>query len=175
MILKKGHPPVSGSFPCGPSFGVMGRSKGAGGFTIIELLLAIALVGVLLAIAVPSYRAYVLRAQYSRSISELAKIKVAIDKYRLNHNDALPASLADTSAPTLNDPWGRPYVYTVFAGMKGIGQKRKDGNLVPINSEFDLYSMGPDGESVGSLTATKSRDDVIMANDGAFFGQASDY
>jgi general secretion pathway protein G len=52
---------------------------------------------------------------------------------------------------------------------------RKDKNLVPINSEYDLYSVGPDGDSVPPLTAQPSRDDIVMANDGKFIGLASDY
>jgi general secretion pathway protein G len=46
---------------------------------------------------------------------------------------------------------------------------------VPINSDFDLYSLGKDGKSAGPLTALASRDDVILANDGRFVGLASDY
>jgi general secretion pathway protein G len=46
---------------------------------------------------------------------------------------------------------------------------------VPINSDYDLYSVGKDGVSSGPLTAGPSRDDVIRANDGGFFGLARDY
>jgi general secretion pathway protein G len=53
------------------------------------------------------------------------------------------------------------------------GQPRKDRFLVPINTDFDLYSVGRDGESVPSLTAAKSRDDVVRAANGAFIGLAS--
>ncbi len=52
---------------------------------------------------------------------------------------------------------------------------RKDRFLVPLNTGFDLYSMGPDGRSVAPLTAAASRDDVVWANDGAFIGPASDF
>ena len=152
-----------------------GHDKGAGGYTLIELMLAIVLGAIVLAIAVPSYRAYVLRSQNAAAISDLAHIKLAIEKFRLDNNGGLPASLAATSATQLTDPWGNPYRYTLFAGLNGNGAKRKDRNLVPINSEYDLYSMGPDGETAAPLTARKSLDDVIMANDGAFIGKASDY
>ncbi len=54
-------------------------------------------------------------------------------------------------------------------------QPRKDRFLVPINSDFDLYSMGKDRESVAPLTAKKSHDDVVRANDGAFVGLASEF
>jgi general secretion pathway protein G len=52
---------------------------------------------------------------------------------------------------------------------------RKDKNLVPINTQYDLYSMGADGQSVPPLTAKASRDDVVMANDGTYIGLASNY
>jgi general secretion pathway protein G len=54
-------------------------------------------------------------------------------------------------------------------------QPRKDRFLVPINSDFDLYSMGKDRETVAPLTAKKSHDDIVRANDGAFVGLASEF
>jgi general secretion pathway protein G len=53
-----------------------------------------------------------------------------------------------------------------------IGQARKSRFLVPINSDFDLFSPGPDGDWVGPLTAQKSQDDIIRANNGDFVGPA---
>jgi general secretion pathway protein G len=52
---------------------------------------------------------------------------------------------------------------------------RKDKNLVPINTDFDLYSLGKDGESVGPLTAIPSRDDIVRANNGSYIGRADSY
>jgi len=60
-------------------------------------------------------------------------------------------------------------------GGGGAAQARKDRFLVPINTDFDLYSMGKDGESVPALTAAKSRDDVVRAANGAFIGLASKF
>ena len=45
-----------------------------------------------------------------------------------------------------------------------VGKMRKNRFLVPINSEYDLYSMGKDGKTQMPLTAKASRDDVIFAN-----------
>ncbi|MBX3236415.1 MAG: prepilin-type N-terminal cleavage/methylation domain-containing protein [Nitrospiraceae bacterium] len=55
------------------------------------------------------------------------------------------------------------------------GKPRKDRFLHPINSDYDLYSIGKDGESVEPLTAKKSHDDVIRANDGKFVGLATEF
>ena len=46
---------------------------------------------------------------------------------------------------------------------------------MPLNSDFDLYSMGPDGQTATPLTAKASRDDIVRANNGGFIGVASDY
>jgi general secretion pathway protein G len=55
----------------------------------------------------------------------------------------------------------------------GVGGARKDRFLVPINSDFDIYSMGRDGQTVAPLTAKKSHDDIIRASDGGFYGLAA--
>ena len=94
-----------------------------------------------------------------------------IGEYQLT-NGKLPSSLTDVGASTL-DPWGRPYQYVPIG--KGKGGFRKDRFLVPINTDYDLYSMGPDGSSAGPLTAKASRDDIIRANDGGFIGLASEF
>lgn len=57
----------------------------------------------------------------------------------------------------------------------GNGKVRKDHNLVPLNTDYDLYSMGEDGASVSPLTAKASRDDIVRANNGRYVGLASDY
>ncbi|HNK13786.1 MAG TPA: hypothetical protein PLZ20_04450, partial [Nitrospira sp.] len=61
------------------------------------------------------------------------------------------------------------------SGNASKGKPRKDRFLHPINSDYDLYSMGKDGESVEPLTAKKSHDDVIRANDGSFVGLAVEF
>ena len=63
----------------------------------------------------------------------------------------------------------------VEIGAAVVGQTRKDKNLVPLNSDFDLYSMGPDGASQPPLAAPVSHDDIIRASDGAYVGSAEGY
>jgi general secretion pathway protein G len=150
------------------------RKRGAVGFTLLELMAVITVIGVLLAVAMPSYARYVARANTSAAIADIAKIHLAIETYVMNH-DAPPPDLAAIGKDGMLDPWGQPYIYLSFMGLKGKGAMRKDKNLVPINTEYDLYSVGPDGESVPPLTAKHSRDDIVMANDGGFIGVASDY
>jgi general secretion pathway protein G len=145
------------------------------GFTLPELMLGTVLVAILLGLAASAYTRYVNRAKVAVAVADIGRIKLTIDAYRLRNNDQLPASLGDIGMAQLVDPWGTPYQYLSFAGLNGKGAMRKDKGLVPINSEFDLYSMGADKQTMAPLTAKVSQDDVVMANDGAFLGLASDY
>ncbi|MGB5623775.1 MAG: prepilin-type N-terminal cleavage/methylation domain-containing protein [Gammaproteobacteria bacterium] len=145
------------------------------GFTLIEVALAVALVALLAAIAVPSYVGFAERGRVAQAISDMGRIQLAADRFRLNNNDELPASLAEIELDTLLDPWGRPYEYLNISLAKNQGELRKDKNLVPLNTDFDLYSKGPDGDSKRPLNAKASRDDIVRANNGAFVGKAEDY
>ena len=46
---------------------------------------------------------------------------------------------------------------------------------MPVNSDYDLYSMGQDRGSVPAFTAKASQDDIVRANDGAYVGLASEF
>lgn len=148
----------------------------AAGFTLLELMAALAVLGVLAAIAVPLYRGQVDRANTARAVSDIGLIALEIDRYRLARDNP-PDSLDQLSFKAPLDPWGRPYEFLNFAGLdnSGKGKMRKDRNLVPINTEYDLYSRGPDGDTKPPLTAQPSHDDIVRANDGGYIGKADDY
>ncbi len=220
------------------------------GFSLIELMLAVAIVGVLAALAVPNYMEFIEKARVARAISELHSLAKDIKGFALAVG-TYPNSLADVGRSTMLDPWGSPYQYyrincgtvedtlnlaklklrrknspgiipahhsfsansewgvvwtienrphqgyrhLVAAGGNGGGGSnggsneggssngincgqggaRKDRHLHPISSDFDIYSMGKDGDSVKPLTAKKSHDDVIRASDGGYYGLAKNF
>ena len=148
-------------------------SRQSKAFTIIELLIAVAILGVSAAIAIPIYNEYKVKLDNAIAITDIVNVQVAVESY-FQANDVYPNSLTDVNMNLLLDPWGNAYQYLNLAGAP-IGQVRKDQALVPINSDYDLYSKGPDGASVAPLTAMASRDDVVRANNGSFIGVAADY
>jgi general secretion pathway protein G len=155
--------------------GVPGRLR-AGGFGLLELMITLVIVALLVTVAIPNYSRFVERARVSKAIGDIGRICVEIGKFQLKSNGALPVTLAELPIEIPLDPWDRPYQYLNIAlAGPGKGKLRKDKNLNPLNSDFDLYSMGKDGDSKGPLTAKASRDDIVRANDGRFIGLASDY
>jgi general secretion pathway protein G len=139
-------------------------------------MIAAAIVALLAAIAIPGYAHILQRQKVEKCVRDLHEIGMRIERYR-TLNFAMPPSLGAIYDPIPQDPWGRHYRYLSFTPtFPGIdGQIRKDHNLHPLNTEFDLYSVGADGRSASPLTANASRDDVVWARDGAFVGIAADF
>ncbi len=147
------------------------------GFTLIEVAIILLIVGILAAIAIPTYQKFLQKNKEATAISDINIIASRLAAYRIE--GVLPAGLTQINFGNtlpLIDPWGNPYRYLpIFGHPENLHDVRKDHNLHPINTDFDLYSMGPDGQSGLPLTNAKSRDDIIRANDGAFIGKASTY
>ena len=121
------------------------------GFTLLELLVVIVIIGLLAGYVAPRYFAQVGKSEVQVARAQIDSLEKALDEYRLDTRhypsseqglDALvsrPQGENGWNGPYLkkevpNDPWGHPYVYRV-PGAKG---------------DFDLYSLGKDGQPGGS-------------------------
>jgi general secretion pathway protein G len=131
------------------------RSRGAQrGFTLIEIMVVVVIIGLLAAIIGPELLGRVDDATVTRVRTDISGIQAGLDLYRLdNHRypntedglEALVRDPGDAAAPNWSprgylsrrqvpvDPWGNPYQYA-YPGQRG---------------EFDLYSLGADGEPGG--------------------------
>jgi general secretion pathway protein G len=147
---------------------------GAAGWTLIEALLVIMVIGIIATIAVPEILNAIARAKIRRAIADMRIIDFEIDQLA-DLQGTLPQSLADLPPRPRIDPWGHPYVYFLFQGPGWKGKARKDRFLVPINSTYDLYSIGLDAQTRPPLQHPRSLDDVVRANDGQFYGLGRDF
>lgn len=128
------------------------------GFTLVEIMLVVIIIGVLAAMVVPRFAGRTEQAKIARATSDLAAVSLALDLYELDlgrYPESLeevaakdpPADLAQEERGRWNgpyvkkglprDPWGRAYHY---ARESQHGQ------------DYDLSSFGPDGH--------QSRDDI---------------
>jgi general secretion pathway protein G len=121
------------------------------GFTLLELLVVIVIIGLLAGYVAPRYFSQVGRSEIQVAKAQIESIEKALDQYRLDMRRypsaeeglqvlvAKPENASAWSGPYLkkavpSDPWGHPYVYRT-PGQKG---------------EFELFSYGRDGKPGGT-------------------------
>lgn len=143
------------------------------GVTLMELMITVAVAALLASVAIPAFNAQVNRAKVGRAIGDIGTLSLQLSRWELNAG-SLPQTLAAAGLDGRIDPWGNPYRYLNVA-TANTGEVRRDRNLRPINTDFDLYSMGPDGATQTQLMGVQARDDIVRANNGGFLGIAKDY
>ena len=114
--------------------------KRRGGFTLLELLVVIVIIGLLAGYVAPRYFAQVGKSEVQVARAQIDALEKAVDQYRLD-NRRYPTSEEGLAAvqPYLkkalpSDPWGHAYVYRV------PGEK----------AEFSIVSYGRDGKPGGA-------------------------
>ena len=141
------------------------------------------ILGTLAALAIPRLNGAIYKAQIARATGDIKAIEIELYDFWAD-NGRLPDSLDEIGRGNTLDPWGHPYQYARIAGNLGNGNGgkgangetfRKDRFLKPLNSDFDLYSMGADGATKATLSASASQDDIVRANDGGFIGLGAEY
>jgi general secretion pathway protein G len=167
-----------------------GRERPGGrGFTIIEICIVLAIIGILAAIAVPAYKNYVDRNLVKLCIRNIRLLENAIKIYEMEHmrlpntlNELGPVEFLNQNgnsirqSPPFLDPYGNAFQYLNFANEPpGWPDCRRDGVDKPLSLDYDLYSMGADGVTNKKLNHANSLDDIVRARSGAFVDLASKY
>ena len=119
----------------------MKKREPKNGFTLIEIMLVIVIIGIIVGIAVPKITGKVGKANDVAAKASLKAIEAAVQSYEMD-NLQLPSSLSDLTVQKnnngpylkpseLNDPWGQPFVFAK-PGSHSVG--------------FDLSCKSPDGK-----------------------------
>lgn len=112
----------------------------ANGFTLLELLVVIVIIGLLAGYVAPRYFSQVGKSEIQVARAQIEALDKALDQYRLDKRrypsteEGLAALQPYLKKAVPNDPWDRPYVYRA-PGAKG---------------EYELFSYGRDGKLGGA-------------------------
>lgn len=144
------------------------------GYSILEILITIAILAILISIAIPGYENYRDKEDYTQAKTDILEIQAIIDRFYIENN-RFPENLLEINQHIRRDPWGNAYYYTNITSVKNKGSVRKDKNLTPVNSDYDLYSAGKDRRTSLPFTAKAALDDIVRCNNGSYIGFAGDY
>jgi general secretion pathway protein G len=142
------------------------------GFSLIELLVVTVILAVLASFAVPAYYKLLDRAKTSGCISELRTLEKEIVGFAAE-NRVYPNSLADLGLGLISDPWGNAYQYRNHAN--GDPPRLDMLGILPLNTDFDIFSLGKDGLSMPKISEAVSLDDVVRAGDGNWVGLGENF
>jgi type IV pilus assembly protein PilA len=123
--------------------------KAQQGFTLIELMIVVAIIGIIASVAIPAYTNYIIRSQVSEGINMSTAAKIAAAEYfQTNGVFASTNNSAGLSAPA---DYTGPYVTQVEI-VAGGSIEVSYGNTVHPNLVGAILSMTPDSTNPGSLT-----------------------
>lgn len=159
----------------------------AAGFTLIELMVSIAIIAVLAAIAIPLYQGHVAEARFQTAIQDIRQAELIMDDLALDQSlqaiepsgysgasvlgvyqsgsGLVVANASSTPSGTTPwlDPWGRIYRYQRPATRTDTGGNVSNDSAMPQG--YDLFSQGPDN--------SVNTDDVMRGCNGQYVGMAS--
>ena len=120
------------------------------GFTLIELMIVVAIIGILAAIAIPAYQDYTIRAQVSEGLNLAAGAKSAITEY-FQDRGVLPITNAQAGISPAASIAGN-YASAVLVQANGVIQVTYNGPRVNNTIAGDTLLLTPGIANAGSVT-----------------------
>lgn len=130
--------------------------KKAKGFTMIELMIVVAIMAILAAIAIPSYRKYVIRANRTEAVSALTDLSNREERFFYSNNrytSGIAADLNGTSTMGTKD-----YTFAVVASAASVSPPTYAITATPVGVQLqddaECQSMSVNNIGVRSSTGT---------------------
>ena len=157
------------------------------GYTLIEIMMAVAILAIIASFAIPAYEGYIAEARIGTAIKDIRQMELVLNDLAIDSDLASldggtvnsdrgvylvsgQITLGDTgTAPAGGqawlDPWHRIYIYRRPGALTDADGDVSNDSRVPQG--YDLFSRGPDAADAG--------DNIVRGCNGEFLGVASDH
>ncbi|MWL88157.1 type IV pilin protein [Cupriavidus sp. SW-Y-13] len=139
------------------------RAAGVRGFTLIELMITVMIIGILAAVAIPQYQQFVTKARRAEAKSGLARVQGALERYfTVNNVYTLdPAALKLTSCGGATTPSGdtcdsSSYLITISVPVGGAIETAFLLTAAPVSGRPDAVCGNLTVDNTNTRTATGS-------------------
>ena len=128
------------------------------GFSLVELMIVVAIIGILAAIAIPAYQDYTIRAQVTEGLNLAGAVKASVAEFYAQ-NGTWPPSLTELGMDVNNPPSGK-YVSNVLVanGTINIQYSSQPPFQANANIDQDFLSIRP---TISGTNAAASNGDVV--------------
>ena len=118
------------------------------GFTLIELMIVVAIIGILAAIAIPAYQDYTIRAKVSEAVNSFAPAKTSVSEYFISQGTMPPTAAASGFQTTIGTKYVRTVTYARSSATQGRLTVTTTGTVGVAAGNIVMVGTGLTGQNV---------------------------
>jgi general secretion pathway protein G len=137
--------------------------KAKRGFTLVEILIVVVILGILAAIVIPQFTGASTEAKESSLVSDLQTIRSQIELYKIQHNDILPGEILSDVDGSITTATAASFVNSLCLKTDQYGNVGTTAGVHRFGPYMQKVPINPFSKASGTIVADLSEDDSSVA------------